>query len=234
MPLPPHMHPGMPPEYMGHPPYGAPYPPPPGAAPLPRNGSVSPPQRERDEPESEDAEMEETSSRGSPAIDPSLDQPAQALHPSSIQAHETKSPSAGRSQNLISHAEAEAAVKAVLALQKVGESAAVSATSDAQAEEAPSPAATSQPATTSVMPEQSGEQPSSVSAQDASADLDMDADADGEADGDGEEVKGNHSDGSASKALAPPPQGETVTEDGVAMLNPGEYGRASFCVAAFL
>ncbi|TFY55219.1 hypothetical protein EVJ58_g8390 [Rhodofomes roseus] len=47
----------------------------------------------------------------------------------------------------------------------------------------------------------------------------MDADADGEADGDGEEVKGDAVDNSsASKA----PQGEIVTEDGVAMLNPGE------------
>ncbi|TFY55213.1 hypothetical protein EVJ58_g8389 [Rhodofomes roseus] len=119
MPLPPHMH--MPPEYMGHPPYGAPYPPPPhGAAPPPHNGSASPPQREKDDGESDDAEMEEGSSRGSPAIDPSLEQPAQALHPSSTQAGQQEPPSAEAGGESISQSEAEAAVKAVLALQKAG------------------------------------------------------------------------------------------------------------------
>jgi len=224
MPMPPHMHPGMPPEYMGHPPYGAPYPPPhPGAAPPPPNGSASPPHREKDDAESEDAEMDEGSSRGSPAIDPSLEQPTQALHPSSIQGGQQEPPSAEANEDSlgISHAEAEAAVKAVLALQKAESGG--PAAPDAEAKQAPSPAP-SQPAAIPEVPEQSSEQQASpVSAPDASADVDVDADADGEADGDGEEVKSDMADDApATTALVAQQQGEIVTEDGVAMLNPAE------------
>ena len=166
--------------------------------------------------------MEDGSSRGSPAIDPSLEQPAPALHPSSTQANQQEPPSTGAddaSKGDISHAQAAAAVKAVLSLHKAGDPAAPDADADKQA---PPPAATStaQPTTAPEVSKQASEQPpSSVSAPDASADLDMDADADGEADGDGEEVKGEEDDASASVA---PSQGGLVTEGGVAMLVPGE------------
>ena len=204
---------------MSHPPYGAPYPPP---VPPPRNGSASPPQREKDDVESEDADMDDGSSRGSPAIDPSLEQPAPALHPSSTQANQQDPPSAEMhddERDKIAHAQAAAAVKAVLTLQKAGEPAAVAPDADTEKQAPPAATSTAQPTTAPEVSKQASEQPpSSVSAPDASADLDMDADADGEADGDGEEVKGDDDD--VPTSIASPQEG-LVTEDGVAMLNPG-------------
>jgi len=218
MPPPPHYPPMHPPEYMTtHPP---PYHPANGAPP-PHDPVAHSADGASQNGKDDDADMEDASSQGSaPVIDPSLDGPTEALHPSAAEA--AKAEASGTdddSQDAVSRQVAEAAMKVLQEYQNSQAQRAVNSRGPEVKEEAPDSFFGSQSEETA---------PRETSRRSPSAELkpaiepmksEVDFDADGDRDADGASAEGEPS--IAPKALQSE-TGNILTEDGETMLNPAE------------